>query len=158
MQPKMKQFQLSADAMYQLLTHQPVARIATINKDGSPYVVAVHFWAQADIIYIHGRSEGQKIDNIRREPRVCLEIDQVLGFYTEQVVTTSCDASCAYESLVIQGTATEVTDAAEKETALIGLSKKYIITANRWDMPAEKIARTTVVAISIDHITGKYHP
>ena len=157
MQPKMKQHSLPADAIYRLLTHARVARIGTINPDGSPYVVAVHFWAEDDMIYIHGRNAGQKIENIRRDPRVCVEIDEVLGFHTEQVISP-CGASCAYESLVVTGTATELTDSAEKEYALTGLSKKYITSTQRWDMPAEKIAQTSVVAISIDHITGKYHP
>lgn len=157
MQPKMKQFRMTADAIYRLLSLSKVARIATIDEDGSPYVVAVHFWVAEDVLYIHGRKDGEKIENIRRDPRVCIEIDHVLGFYSDRL-PSPCKASCAYESLVIRGTAREVTDPLEKEYALQGINRKYITSTLRWDMPLEMIEKTSVIAVSMDHLTGKYHP
>ena len=57
-----------------LLSSRQVGTIATINKDGTPYCVPVHFVYADGKIYIHGLPAGQKIDNLIANPNVCLSV------------------------------------------------------------------------------------
>lgn len=44
--------------------------VATVNPDGTPYSVPVHYALLHDMIYIHGLPTGQKIRNIKDNPNV----------------------------------------------------------------------------------------
>jgi len=56
-----------------LLAAQRLGRLAT-SRDGQPYVVPVHFVLES--IYLYSFSlEGQKIDWMRANPLVCVQVD-----------------------------------------------------------------------------------
>jgi nitroimidazol reductase NimA-like FMN-containing flavoprotein (pyridoxamine 5'-phosphate oxidase superfamily) len=42
---------------------------------GEPYVVPVNFGYANDCLYFHSAQSGHKIDLLKRNPRVCFEID-----------------------------------------------------------------------------------
>ena len=50
-----------------------------LNDEGRPYVVPLHYgveWAEElPVFYVHGAKEGRKIDLLRRDGRVFVEID-----------------------------------------------------------------------------------
>lgn len=74
MQHRMKTHQLDRQQIDSLLDRAEVASLATINADGTPYVAPVHFLYQEGAVYVHGLPAGQKIDNIKANPAVCLTV------------------------------------------------------------------------------------
>jgi len=49
-----------------------------VSADDQPYLVPVYFAYQTGYVYILS-TEGQKIDSMRRNPKVCLAIDDIAG-------------------------------------------------------------------------------
>ena len=124
--------------------------MATVNPDGSPYCIPISPARKDDWLYFHCAHEGQKTSNLRQRNQVCVscvgEQEPVPGKFTLR-----------YESAVIFGVASEVTDSEEKIHALTLISKRYTPD----DMPVfdkhiEKFLNVTAVwKIHIDEISGK---
>jgi hypothetical protein len=64
MQYRMKKHPLSEEQITEVLEKTPVGNIATINENGSPYVLPVHHVYHDNKIFIHGLPRGQKISNV----------------------------------------------------------------------------------------------
>ncbi len=57
------------------LSRPLIAKIATINADGSPHVVPVIYSWDGMNLYLIGRKRASWIENIRRDPRVAVLVD-----------------------------------------------------------------------------------
>ena len=89
-----------------LLTRSSLGRLACA-RDGQPYVVPISFSFDPDGRYLYSFSTlGQKIQWMRRNPRVCVEVDEivdrhhwttvlVMGWYEEVGVGASGPHSAA---------------------------------------------------------------
>ena len=58
-----------------LLNSCPVGRLGTIGKDGYPMIKPLNFAYHDGKIYFHTALAGEKIDDIKRDSRVCFELD-----------------------------------------------------------------------------------
>lgn len=67
--------QLSQEDSYELLRRKRTARLGCI-ADGGPYVVPVNFIFDGECAYLHSLP-GYKIQAMRVEPRVCLQVDEI---------------------------------------------------------------------------------
>lgn len=150
----MKQHRLTGEEIEKLLTEETVGRIATINPDGSPYVVPVHFVYSGGKIYIHGLIKGQKIANISSNPNVCFEIDRMQGLIMSD---KPCDVNTAYQSVVVAGYARLVQDEKDKETFLNLIVNKYAPGLAGREMPSKMLNATSVIEIEVRECTGKYY-
>jgi len=135
-----------------ILTEGVVGAFATINEDGSPYIVTVNYVYHNSKIYFHCALKGKKLDNIIHDPRVCFEvhvIDRII------IAKKADDVSVRYRSVVINGHAKIISDPKLKEEALIALTAKYTEGHDVLPPSPECIAHTGIVEIEIDEITGK---
>ncbi|MET0146454.1 MAG: pyridoxamine 5'-phosphate oxidase family protein [Ilumatobacteraceae bacterium] len=66
---------LTPEEMESLLTKFGMVRIATIDEDGAPLVVPLGFVYHEGQIMMTARERVSWLENIRRDPRVCLTID-----------------------------------------------------------------------------------
>jgi len=126
------------------------AALGTVNADGTPYCVPLTIVREGENIYFHCALAGQKLDNLRRQPRVSLCCVSRARAVQE---TLSID----YASAVVEGLAEEVTDPEEKAHALRILCARY---APENGEGAENCIRrdtqkTGIVRIRILSITGK---
>jgi nitroimidazol reductase NimA-like FMN-containing flavoprotein (pyridoxamine 5'-phosphate oxidase superfamily) len=121
-----------------------------VNPDGTPYCVALSMAREGDWLYFHCATEGHKIDNLRERNRVCVSC---VGVAKPIPGTFSLE----YESAVINGSASEVTDPEEKLRALALISARYVPDSMPgFDEYAQKrLDRTAVWKIHIDEISGK---
>lgn len=154
MQNRMRNHQLNEEQITSILTKAPVGNIATINENGYPYVVPVHFIYYEDKIYIHGLPRGQKISNILENEKVCFQIYDMKGFIFDN---SPCDINTEYESVVITGTATTIEDLNLKETVLNKIVEKYTPHLGGTKLPENMIKGTAVIEITIKELTGKYY-
>ncbi|HGJ65686.1 TPA: pyridoxamine 5'-phosphate oxidase family protein [bacterium] len=125
---------------------------ATINNDGSPYVITVNYVYHNGKIYFHCALKGKKLDNINHDPRVCFEvhlIDRIV------IAEKADEVSVRYRSVIVNGYAKIIDDTKLKEEALIALSEKYTKGHDISPPSPECIQHTGIVEIDIKEITGK---
>jgi nitroimidazol reductase NimA-like FMN-containing flavoprotein (pyridoxamine 5'-phosphate oxidase superfamily) len=140
--------EVTPEILQELLDRAEVAHLGTIDPDGRPYVVPVNFAClEGRLIYIHGAGEGRKIDNIRRDPRVCLE---ATASFEVRHGENSCATGARFESVILRGQASVVEDPAVAEKALDAIVAKYAPRHLGTGYRPEPLAATTVIAIDID--------
>ncbi len=153
MQARMKQNQLSAEAVDQLMNKQAVGHLATLNEDGFPYVVPVHFVKAGNEIFIHGLNAGQKLANIKANAKVCFEVEEMEGLILDD---KACDVNTKYQSVIAFGQAELVEDPVAKVESLDRIVAKYTPQLSGQQYPDNMLKGTGVIKISIERITGKY--
>ena len=132
----------SKKKIVEFLNNQPVGRIASIDINGYPQIIPMNFVylqqdylnnnltdtiRRSDAVYMHSYPLGEKLDNIKRNPKVGFEVDKHICFLPSYYFhpTDASQADTLYISVVIKGTAHIVEDNEEKSQALNGLMKKY---------------------------------
>ena len=103
---------MSQPEIDQFLTCARVGRIGLILKEG-PYIVPVGYGYAEGKIFFHTCREGLKIEAIRRDPKVCFEVDEYIS-----------DVSLA-KSVIIWGHAELIQEDAKKIPYLEKLIDKY---------------------------------
>ena len=150
----------SKEKIAEFLNEEHVGRIATIDEDGFPQIIPMNFVFVNDVIYMHSHTKGEKIDNVKRNPRVGFEVDRELEFlpsYFEDPHDASV-ADTLYISVVMKGIGIIVDERNEKTFALNELMKKYQPEGQydplTSDMPV--LDHVAVIKVSPDSLRGKY--
>lgn len=118
-----------------------------------PYCLPLSFVRVGDNLYFHCAREGRKIDLLRRFPQVCVTFvgEDRPAFIPPAMYTTY------FQSSIVTGTASEVTDPAEKTEALRALCQK--VTPSHMDGFGAAIENsldvTALWKIHMDEVTGK---
>ena len=136
-----------------LLNACPVGRMGTIGEDGYPVIKPLNFAYHDGRIYFHSALEGEKIEDIRRDNRVCFEVDLPIAYV--KGIESPCKSEYLYRSVIIKGRAVIVEDRDERISALRRLMKKYQPEDGYGDFPAEKLSITCIVRIDIEAMVGK---
>jgi hypothetical protein len=130
-----------------------VGRLGTNGKDGYPRIKPVNFAYHDGHIYFHTALEGEKIDDIRRDNRVCFETDLPIAFV--RAVNQPCEAEYLYRSVIIKGRASLVEDPDERMQAFRSLMEKYQPKGGYGLYVEEKLGRTGIVRIDVEQMVGK---
>ena len=164
MRRKEKEIQ-SREVLEELLRSAPVCRIGlapAADPEGNhrppadspdadyPFVVPVHFAHAGGRIYIHSARQGRKIDMLRKNPRVCVEIDEFLGLKAGK---KACDYGTRFRSLIAFGTARIVEETGTKRRALELLMEKY--SGRSFDFTELDLEKVAVIEIRIQEMSGK---
>jgi len=122
-----------------------------------PYVVPLHYGYQYDsssdkfTFYMHSAKDGHKLDLIRNNPNVCVQIN------TDVELASGGDVPCAYgsyfSSVIGQGKAVLVEDAEEKKKALDLLMKNQ--TGRSFEFNEKMIASVAVIKVEVGEYTCK---
>lgn len=145
-----KDREMSAEFALSVVDKCEYAVLSMTDTDGSPYCVPLTIVREETAVYFHCAPEGKKIDCLRQNPQVCLAC-----------VGDTCRAldkfTTEFESAILRGTASEVTDSAEKIHALRLLCLRHTPTnMAEFDEAIEKsLSRTGIWKIEIAEITGK---
>jgi hypothetical protein len=143
---------LTEDQAREILGRTEHGVLATVGADGWPYAVPVNHVLSGDAIYFHCALEGHKLENISHEARVSF-------CAVASATALPATLSTLYESAVAFGRAALVTDAAEKRRALEALAVRFCgeLSPEAERTIAADGARTAVVRIRIERISGKAH-
>jgi uncharacterized protein len=109
---EMKRFDLpdmSHKEMDELLAGQLLCRV-TFNDRPYPYTLPMEYYYFGDTMYFHFTTTGRKMDLMRSDPNVCVEVDW------------SNDDLSDYRSVIIRGRLVEVIDTAERNTMNLAMS------------------------------------
>ena len=136
----------------ELLRNTQVCRIglAPSKAPGYPYVVPVHFVHDQGRIYVHSARAGKKISMLGENPRVCVEMDDLIELKSAD---KACDYGTRFRSLIAFGTARIVEQREDKGRALRLLMEKY--SGRSFDFSGQEIQRVAIIEIQLEEVTGK---
>ena len=125
--------------------------------DNEPYVVPMNYgYTMIDgklTVYLHSAVLGKKLDMIRKNPRVFIEMDcDRQPFEGEK----PCQYGLSYSSLMGRGTAHIIEDVAEKEQAMTALMKTQ--TQKDFTFNEKLVSIVAVVRIDVEEYTAKHRP
>jgi len=91
--------------------------LAMTDAEGKPYVIPMNFGFKDNVIYLHGRQHGKKIDILKLHPDVCINFstDHLLRYQDEQV---ACSWSMKFRSVLCYGKAEFLDEPEEKIAAM----------------------------------------
>lgn len=153
MQPNMKNNQLSKEEIEGVLNKAVSGVISTNGADGFPYGTPINFIYMNGEIFFHGRRIGEKMDNIKRDPKVCFTVYDEKGF--EDCGELACDTTTVYDCVIIRGEAYSIDDVETKKKILLATVDK--LAPGKTGMDDKKVPPTGVYGIKISSVTGKYH-
>ena len=145
-----KDREIVRDEAYNLLKNTEYAVLATINKDNTPYCIPFSPVVEGDFIYFHGALEGQKVENIKNNPNVCVTCIGKTRLVPKNFTTE-------YESAVAYGICEVVEDREEKIFALRKICEKFAASnLENFDKAIKaSLHRTGIFKIEIKSLTGK---
>jgi len=149
----------SMGVIEEILGRTRVGRLATIGRDGFPYITPVNYVWWNGSVYFHCAHQGEKIDNITLNNKVCFEVDiplSYLGLEYDRKRPT-CQVHQFYHCVIIRGRAEIVSDLQEKIAALNVLVEVHEGTTDFAKVTEESkgLAPCTVIAVRVEHISGK---
>lgn len=122
-----------------------------LSDGGEPYIVPLCFGYDGEALYFHSATEGRKIDIIRKNNRVCVEFD-IPGNMKES--EQGCKWGITYHCVIGFGTAQLLDDSEAKKRALEILMVQY--SGKKFSFPDELIAKTAIIKVVIERVTGKH--
>ena len=130
-----------------------IGYLGTVAPDGTPMVKPVNFVRVDNAIYFHTAKEGEKIEHVRRDNRVCFTVAQPMAYV--KAGRKACKAGYLYRSAIVKGRAYLIDDNVEKLTALNALMAKHQPDSKSDPIDPAQLAKTGIVRIDIESITGK---
>ena len=140
------------EAIRSILEEALVCRLG-LSDDGMPYVVPMNFGLGENCLYLHCATEGRKLDILRRNNRVCFEMDILRELYRHE---HHCGCSARFDSVIGFGRAILVEDPAEKRAALDRLME-HCRADGPFTYAEGSFAKTAIIRIDIESMTGKHH-
>jgi uncharacterized protein len=120
-------------------------------SDGNiPYVVPVCYGYDKGAVYFHCAREGRKLDVLRRNSNVCVEIEADAEIVKKE---SACKWGLKYKSVIGFGKASILENENEKRDGLAIIMRQY--SDGEHEFSADSLGRTLVVKIVLDSIAGK---
>jgi nitroimidazol reductase NimA-like FMN-containing flavoprotein (pyridoxamine 5'-phosphate oxidase superfamily) len=115
-----------------------------------PYIVPMSYGYKDRRIYFHCAREGRKIDILKSNDRVCIEVD-----IDTRVVRgeTSCRWTAKYRSVIGFGRARIIDDEKEKKAGLDVIMAHYGGSGGDYD--EKSLQRTSLIEVVLESMTGK---
>lgn len=140
-------------AIESILDAAPICHVGFVD-DGQPYVIPTIHARVGDRIYVHGAQKNRTLAWMRAGAPICLTATIVDGLV---LARSAFHHSMNYRSVVVLGTAVEVTDAGEKHAALEAIVEHVLPGRSREARaPNRKELRATaVLALPLDEASAK---
>ena len=147
---------IDPQAIQAILDKAQIVHIAMIDGD-EPYLVPMNYgYVMEDgklTLYVHGATEGRKLDVLRANPKVFIEIDCDITPIEGKV---ACQYGTSYSSIMGTGKAVIVDDAEEKMNALSILMKTQ--TGKDFEFNERLVSIVSVIRIDVEEYTAKARP
>ncbi len=136
--------------IHEILSTNTICRVAL--SDGIfPYVIPMNYGYKDNSIFLHTAVEGRKLQIIRSNNNVCVEISDSIELVTSE---NACGYGTKFRSVIATGTVSEVKDPSEKIAALNLIMAQHT-GKDDWDIPEKAVSKVTILRIDIKEITGK---
>lgn len=137
------------DEIERIIKKAICCRIALVDDD-EPYIVPICFGYEKNNLYFHGALEGRKVALIKKNNKICFEID-----IDVEVVEASnpCDWSMKYRSIIGVGRAYILENDEEKSHGLNLIMEQY--TEGDVSFPKSVLNSVLVVRVDIKSLSGR---
>ena len=139
-----------------ILDRAKIVHVGMIDES-RPYVVPMNYGYTLEkgklTLYLHGAKEGRKLDILRKNPNVFIEIDTDIVPFEGK---TACHYGNSYASVMGEGTAEIIEEAEDKKDALSKLMKTQ--TEKDFTFTDRMVSIVTVIKINVDEFTAKKRP
>lgn len=132
-----------------ILHSAKICRLALSIKD-MPYIVPLCFGYKDKRLYFHCAHEGKKIDILKRNNRVCFEVEVDQELVASEA---ACTWGMKFRSVVGFGRAFFIDDAESKKLALDIIMCHY--SDKRYAYNEDVLSKTLIIEVEIDSMTGK---
>ena len=122
--------------------------------DDTPYIVTMNFGytgGERRYLFFHCATEGRKLDMIRKNNRVCFELETDHEVYSGD---KGCDWGMKYSSVVGYGRIFIATDEKERKEGLDNILAHYGGSRN-YSYDEKVLQQTTILRLEISEMTGK---
>ena len=137
----------------EILDKSKIVHVAMVD-DGEPYMVPMNYGYTLEdgklTFYLHGALKGRKIDVLKKNPDVFVEVECDLTPFEGEV---ACQYGMAYASLMGEGTATILENAEDKMEALTILMKSQ--TGKDFTFNERLVSIVSVIRIDVEEFTAK---
>jgi len=122
--------------------------------DGQPYCTPTFFWREGTKLYWHGSSASRMLENQSEGQKVCLTVAHL-----DSLVLARCgfNHSADYRAVMVFGSAYLVTDAEEKQRAVVAMVDRFFPerTAGLRASSKQEIKATSFIAMEIEEASAK---
>lgn len=136
------------EGILRILDRAKILRLALFDGD-YPYVVPLHYayeFSDGSLsFYMHSAKEGHKLDLIRKNPKVCIELDCDVSLISGGDIP--CRYGSAYGSLIARGRAEISEDEAEKIKGLKLLMRNQ--TGRDFDIDERMAASVSLIKVKV---------
>jgi len=115
-----------------------------------PYIVSMNYGYRDSCLYFHCAREGRKIDILKRNDRVCIEVDVDTRIVQGDA---PCGWTTKYRSVIGFGRASVIDDEARKRAALDVIMSHHGASGGVYD--EKKLQRVSVIKVVLESMTGK---
>lgn len=144
------------DKILEILDKAKVMHLGMVDGD-EPYIVPMNYGYTFEddklTIWLHGALRGRKYDLIRKNPKVCFEMECDLVPFEGDV---ACRYGISYSSLMGRGIAHIIEDVSEKQKALSILMKTQ--TDKHFEFNEKLASVVGIIRIDVIDYTAKYRP
>lgn len=133
-----------------ILKQATICRLAMLDN-GLPYILPFNFGYSENCLYIHSAPEGKKIDVLRKNPKVCFEVEQYTELIKDEI---ACKWSTLYRSIIGYGNIEIVTEFEEKKRGLEIIMKQHG-AIGKLEFEKKEVEFIVILKLIITSITGK---
>lgn len=140
--------------VHAILDEATVCHIGVVQEDGSPLVLPTLFARDGDVLYVHGSPASRLLRTGKQGVDLCLTVMLLDGFV---MAKSAFHHSINYRSVVVFGSAAEVTDLDEKARALeLLVDQVHPGRSAECRAPNEKeLKATLVLRLGLDEASAK---
>ena len=147
-----KEYEVTDTAVIRhILGRATLCRVAMV--DGSePYLVTMNCGWDGEHLLLHGAIQGRKLDILRANPRVCVEVDEDI-----QLVMGATGKECTanYVTVVGTGTVSLILDSSAKSRDLNVIIGQCHPGVPEEVLPNEDLSHVMVLEVQFDHLSCK---
>ena len=125
--------------------------------DGQPYIIPMNYGYTMEneklTLYVHGATEGYKLDVIRKNPAACFEMECDVAPFEGKV---ACQYGMCYSSIFGKGTVEIIDNVEEKKQAMTLLMKTQ--TGKDFTFDDRMVSIVSVIKIHVSEYTAKRRP
>lgn len=137
-----------------ILDEAIMCHVAVVQDDGTPMVLPTLFARDGDVVYVHGSPASRMLRTGKKGIDLCLTV-MILDAFV--MAKSAFHHSVNYRSVVVFGTAEEVTDDGEKARALEKLIEHIHPGRSKESRPPsdDELHKTIVLRVPLDEASAK---
>lgn len=144
------------EQIIKILEKENIIHIGLVDGD-EPYVVPMNYGFTMEdgklTLYLHGATEGKKINLMRANPKVFFSIESDITAFSGNV---ACQYGTSYSSIMGKGTAKILDDVEEKKSGLSIFMKSQ--TGLDFEFNDRMVSAVAVIRIDVSDYTAKHRP